>query len=199
MKHIILLLTVISIFSCYNTNADETDTEKKTLKIEQRKIDPILKAIVAKYPAYAENNLVRENAADELKQKIDSLLQLGYFQDIPLKVIRVGKNPNGKGAYVHLYTDNFDFARPGQLSDRLNFDLYGFTSEQIAGQIKEKGSYFVYGKNFKMLNGDEASVLFNIVFHSKNFQITQNMGDVFNFNIGCMACEIYALKEVNEN
>jgi hypothetical protein len=198
MKYTIIL-SLISLFGCYSTNGDEDNTERKSAKIEQRKIDSILIAIVAKYPAYTENNLVRENAAIELHKKIENGLQSGYFQDIPLKVMRMGKNPHGKGAFVHFYTDNFDYTRGGRLSDRFNFDLYGFISEKLAGQLKEKGAYYVYGKNFKMLHGAEASLLFNIVFHSKKIEITQNTGDVFNYNIGCMSCEIYALKEVNEN
>ena len=67
MKYIILTLALFTIISCNNPNQNNKETDN----IETRKIDPILDSLIKKYPNYADNTIVRENATKELGEKID--------------------------------------------------------------------------------------------------------------------------------
>jgi hypothetical protein len=195
MKYIILTLGLFSIFSC--NNSDQKD--KKTDKIETRKIDPILDALTKKYSNYSNNTIVRENATKELDKKIDSLLNLNYLDDIPLKVFRLGKNPHGKGALVQFHTDNYDRERPNRLSDRLNFDIVGLMDEKLASTIKEDETYFIYGKKLKRLSKTEVFLIVNQVYFSPGTEISKDaIFDVYNFNIGDILCEIDSVKSVSK-
>lgn len=192
MKYIILTITVFTLFACTNQNHKEKD--------EKRKIDPILEEIINKYPNYTENTIVRENASKELDEKIDSILNMGYLNDIPLKVFKMGKNPHGKGALVQFYTDNYNSDRPDRLSDRLNFDIIGFMDEKTASTLKDKGTYFVYGKKLMRLNETEVFLIVNQVYYSPGTEISKDaIWNVYNFNIGDILCEIDSVKLVNKN
>ena len=80
MKYLFITLTVLLVFLCNNPDQKQTEV----LKEDKRKIDPILDAITKKYPNYTENTIVRESATKELDNKIDSILNFGYLNDIPL-------------------------------------------------------------------------------------------------------------------
>ena len=194
MRYIILTITLLTFFSCNNTNQKEKESEK----IEKRKIDPILDAITKEFPNYTENTIVRENATKELSKKIDSVLNLGYLNDIPLKVFRMGKNPHGKGALVQFQTDNYNSDKPDKLSDRLNFDIIGFMDEKLASTLKEDGTYFIYGKKLKRLSETEVFLIVNQVYYSPGTKISKDaIYDVYNFNIGDILCEIDSVKITN--
>lgn len=195
MKYIILTLGLFTIFSCNNPNQKDKETDK----IETRKIDPILDALTKKYPNYTDNTIVRENATKELDKKIDSLLNLNYLDDIPLKVFRMGKNPHGKGALVQFHTDNYDSDRPNRLSDRLNFDIVGLMDEKLASTLKDGGTYFIYGKKLKRLSETEVFLIVNQVYYSPGTEISKDaIFDVYNFNIGDILCEIDSVKSVSK-
>lgn len=195
MKYIILTLGIFTFLSCNNPNHKNKETDK----IETRKIDPILDALTKKYPNYTDNSIVRENATKELDKKIDSLLNLNYLDDIPLKVFRMGKNPHGKGALVQFHTDNYDSDQPNRLSDRLNFDIVGFMDEKLASTLTEDGTYFIYGKKLKRLNETEVFLIVNQVYYSPGTEISKDaIFDVYNFNIGDVLCEIDSVKSVSK-
>lgn len=195
MKYIILALGLITIFSCINPN----HKAKKSDKIETRRIDPILDALIKKHPNYMDNTIARGNATKELDKKMDSLLNLNYLDDIPLKVFRMEKNPHGIGALVQFHTDNFVSDQPNRLSDRLNFDIIGFMDEELASTLKEGGKYFIYGKNFKRLNETEVSLIVNQVYYSPGTEISKDaIFDVYTFNIGDILCEIDSIKSVSK-
>jgi len=123
---------------------------------------------------------------------------MGYFDDIPLKVFRMGKNPHGKGALVHFYTDNYDTKIPNRLSDKFNFDIIGFMNEDIAKTINEDEKYYVYGKKFKRLSEDEVFLLVNRVYHSPGTSIGKGLYEVYEFTIGDLMCEIDSVKIVSK-
>lgn len=191
MRYIFLTLVLFSIFSCGSSSQDD----KKTAKTNNRKMDPVLKALAKKYTNYHKNPIIRENATKELDEKIDSLINLNYLDDIPLQVFRIGKNPHGKGALVHFYTHNYNVYE-NRLSDRLNFDIIGFMDEKLASTLKEDGTYFVYGKKMKRLTEQEVSLLVTQVFYSPGTEISkQGMDDIYSFNIGDILCEVDSVKE----
>lgn len=195
MKYIILTLGFFTILSCNNPNLKNREIEK----IETRKIDPILESLAKKYPNYTENSIVRENASKELDKKIDSLLNLNYLDDIPLKVYIMGKNPHGKGALVQFYTNNFNSDQPDRLSDRLNFDIVGLMDEKLASTLTEDGTYFIYGKKLKRLNEKEVFLIVNQVYYSPGTEISKDLiYNVYNFNIGDILCKIDSVKSVKQ-
>lgn len=195
MKYIILTLALFTIISCNNPNQNNKETDN----IETRKIDPILDSLIKKYPNYADNTIVRENATKELGEKIDSLLNLNYLDDIPLKVFKMEKNPHKKGALVQFYTLNHDSNRPNILSDRLNFDIIGFMDEKLASTLKEDGTYFIYGKKLKRLSKTEVFLIVNQVYYSPGTEISKDpILNTYNFNIGDILCEIDSVKSVNK-
>jgi len=192
MKYLFQAMILVTYLSCNNPQKQPVEN----VKIDTRKIEPILDSLINKYPNYTDNSIVRENATKELDKKIDSLLNMGYLSDIPLKVFRIGKKPHKKGALVQFYTYNYNFNRPSILSDRLNFDLIGYMDETLASTLKEEGTYYIYGKNFKRLNEKEVFLIVNQVYHSPGTEISkEGIGSsVFNFNIGDMSCEIDSIK-----
>jgi hypothetical protein len=192
MKYIFQATILFAFFSCNNPKQQAVENAK----IETRKIDPILDSLIKKYPNYTENAIVRENAIKELDKKIDSLLNLGYLEDIPLKVFRMGKKPHKKGALVQFYTYNYNFNRPSILSDRLNFDLVGYMDEKLASTLKEGGTYYIYGKKLKRLNETEVFLIVDQVYHSPRTAISkEGIGSsVYDFNIGDISCEIDSIK-----
>jgi hypothetical protein len=195
MKYILTLLTLFTFISCNDYQAKETE-DKKLVK---RKIDPILKDILKQYPNYKDNQIVRDNAAKALDKKIDSALSLGTLNDIPLKVFRIGKNPHGKGALIQFYTDNYDDNKSDVLSDRLNFDIIGFMDENLASTLKDKGTYYVYGKKFKRLNKTETFLIVNQVYYSPQTEISKDaIWDIYDFKIGDILCEIDSVKMTNK-
>lgn len=186
----LLLSILICFISCNNTQQ-----KSKTEKAEFRKIDPILESIIKKYPNYAENTIVRDDASKELDRKIDSILNLDYFNDIPLKVFRIGNNPHGKGALIQFYTDNYDYEKPNILSNKFNFDIIGFMDKDLASTLKEDGKYYVYGKKLKRLNQQEISVLVSQVYFSPQTEINKDaIWDTYNFNVGDILMEIDSVK-----
>lgn len=192
MKYIILTLGLFLIFSCNNPNQKDKDEDK----IETRKIDPILDALTKKYPNYTDNTIVRENATKELDKTIDSLLNMNYLDDIPLKIFSIGKNPHGKGALVQFHTDNYNSTN--RLSDRLNFDIIGFMDEKLASTLKEDETYFVYKKNLTRLSRTEVFLIVNQVYYSPETEISEDaIFNVYNFNIGDILCEIDSVKLAN--
>ncbi|MDZ4823886.1 MAG: hypothetical protein SH856_10545 [Flavobacteriales bacterium] len=189
MRNTLLLLALICLFSCNN----QQQTEKA--KVDNRKIDPILESVIEKYPHYADNPRDRENATKELDKKIDSVLNQGFLNDIPLKVYKSGKNPNGEGALIQFHTDNYDSNKPELLSNRLNFDIIGFVDEELASTLIKDGTYYVYGKNLKRLNETEVFSIVTQVHNSPETEIIENtIWDVYTFNIGDIQTEIDSVK-----
>jgi len=193
MKNIFAFIVAITFVACNNPNSGSV--EKKN---EKRKIDPFLEEIfVKKYSNYTDNQIVRENAIEEFDKKIDSLIELGILNDIPLKVLRIQKNPHGKGALIQFYTDNYDYKKPYILSNRLNFDIIGFMDETKASNLKEKDIYYVFGKKMKRLNKTETFLLVSQVYYSQETKIDKDaIWDVYNFYIGNILCEIDSVKTV---
>lgn len=188
MKNTLFLLIIISLSSC-------NQQQKEKVEVEKRKIEPILESVIKKYPNYTDNTLVRENATKELDKKIDSVLTLGYLNDIPLKVFRIGKNPHGKGALIQFHTDNYDSDKPDILSNRLNFDIIGFMNEKLASTLKEDGTYYIYGKNLKRLSKTEVFLIVTQVYYSPGTEISKDaIYDVYNYNIGDILTEIDSVK-----
>jgi hypothetical protein len=187
-----LLFILVCFISCNNIQK-----KSQTEKTVARKIDPILESIIKKYPNYTENTIVREDATKALDKKIDSILNLGYFDDIPLKVFRMGNNPNGQGALIQFHTDNYDYEKPDILSNKFNFDIIGFMDKNLASTLKENGIYYVYGKKLKRLNQQEISVLVNQVYFSPQTEIDKDaIWEVYNFNVGDILMEIDSVKIV---
>ncbi|HVW12768.1 MAG TPA: hypothetical protein VHB54_03045 [Mucilaginibacter sp.] len=190
-KNLIILCFLSSLLSC---DVPQTNQSNIT-QIRLRKIDPILQQLEKKFPNYKDNQIVRDNAADYLQHKIDSVVPLGYLNDIPLKVFRIGKNPHGKGALVQFYSDNYDSNESTRLSDRLNFDIIGFMNEKLATTLKENGKYFVYGKKLKRLTETETFLIVNQVYYSPETKISKNaIWDVYNFYVGDLICEVDSVK-----
>ena len=188
MKNFTLIL-LIGLASCNNPQ------KKESVTIEKRKIDPILESITKKYSNFTENAIVREDATKELDKKIDSVLNLNFLTDIPVKVFRMGNNPHGKGALIQFHTDNYDVEKPEVLSDRLNFDIIGFMEKILASTLKEDGVYYVYGKKLKRLNKTEVFTIVNQVYYSPGTEISKDaIFDVYYFNVGDILMEIDSVK-----
>lgn len=143
--YIVLALSIIP--SCDTT----THYGDKELEIKySRKIDPFLDTIFnIRYPNYRSNEIVREKALKNMIKVIDSLAPKGYLDDIPLKILKVQKNPHGKGALVHFYSHNK--TETELLSDKVQFDLIGLMDEKLGESINENKSYYVKEKNINAL------------------------------------------------
>ena len=136
MKKIILLLILISFFSCRKDFSNTTIPEEKT-----RKIDIVLTKLIDKYPNFNNNNLVKNDILNVLKVKIDSLTPLNYLDDIPLNISSIIKNPHGKGFLISFYADNETLGiNP---SNYLHYNLIGLTDEKTAKSINNEKKYLI--------------------------------------------------------
>jgi hypothetical protein len=185
-----LLLLFLILFSCNSTIDAEWDYKRF-----KRRLDPVLEGLEEKYPNYKDNSIVREKARAELEKMTDTLLNLKYISQIPLKVLRLGRTPDGLGAMVHFYTDNYDY-KIDRLSDRFNFDVIGFMSENLASYIKEDSKYYVYASDYQLLTKKQAFELVNQVYYTPEIAINKGIGNDFLFNIGNMRCRVDSVKLV---
>jgi hypothetical protein len=190
-KNLIIFCCLSLLLSCDMPQPSQSNV----VKIPLRKIDPILQQLEKKFPNYKDNQIVRDNAEEYLQHTVDSVLSLGYLNDIPLKVFKIGKNPHGKGALVQFYSDNYSSDRPNRLSDRLKFDIIGFMDEKLAASLKEGGQYFVYGKKLKRLTETEAFLIVNQTYYAPETKIDKDaIWDVYNFYVGDLICEVDSIK-----
>ena len=192
MKYI-LHFTIASIFliaSCVNNIQAINLT-----KTETKKLDTLLDKIFRKdFPNFKDNQIVRENALFALTKAIDSVLALGYLNDLPLKVFRVSKNPHGKGALVQFYTDDYSNDDTTSLANSVRFDIIGFMDETLAASINEKSSYFLYGHKYKRLNETEAFLIVNQVYFAPKPKIEKGTySEGLEFNLGNFMCEVDSL------
>ncbi len=188
-KFLFTIILLSTLISCNNQQVKPV--------ITKRKIDPILEDILKKNSNYKENTIVRENATKLLDKKIDSILNLGLLDDIPLKLFNLEKNPHGKGALLQFKTDNYDFEKPEVLSDRLTYDVIGLMDEKLATTLIENEKYYVYGKKLKRLSKDEVFLIVSQVYHSPETEISKGIiGEEYDFNIGDILMEIDSVKIV---
>jgi hypothetical protein len=195
-QYFILLISLAILTSCNQSKK----TENQEQKIVKRKTDLMLESLEKKYPNYKENQIVRENMQNDLDKKIASVYKLNFLDDIPVKVFRMGKNPHGKGALIQFHTDNFNTDNRNLLSDRLNFDIIGFMTEEKASKLKEDGTYLISGKMLKRLNQTEVFLIVPQVYYSPGTTISKDIiyDEIFNYNIGDLLMEIDNAKLVNK-
>lgn len=190
MKKIIFtILFLFIIFSCKENNYE---LKEDTTVIKYSKVDTILNSLLKKYPNYSENTFVRQKASIELKSKIDSIINLGVFDKIPLKILNIGKNPHGKGALVQFYTEtNYSPKLP---SDTFYFDVIGLMDDKLASTINESDTYYIFSKNYKRLNKNEVNILVDRTYYSTDVEISEDK----KFYVGIYIGVIDSLKNVND-
>lgn len=191
----LLFVSLIFITSSILINCkDNSDKEKIEIVKNDRKSDKILLNLIEKYSNYQSNNLVKEEMQKELDSKIDSIYKLNFLEDIPMKILRIGKNPHGKGALVHFFTDNDDKSEHKNISNKLKYDIIGFMKEDMASKINQDSTYYVSGKMLKRLNDTEAFLIVPQVYHSPGTEIQKDINDKYSFNIGVFLMEVQNIK-----
>jgi hypothetical protein len=191
MKTIIFILSSLIFFTACN----EQQKKKDENIITKRKIDPYLEEIfLKKYANYAVNSLVKTNALKELNKKIDSLYPLKYLEDIPLKIFKIAKNTQGKGAIVQFYTDNDETQSP--ISNQLNFDIIGLMSEEMASNLKEDSyqKYLIKGHNYIRATQEMADLIVAMTYYSTETSIEKESYGIPKFKVGNFICEIDSLE-----
>lgn len=162
----------------------------------ERKIDKYLNNIFKiDYPNYSNNELVRENAKESLKKLIDSVYDKGYFEDIPMKIFKIRKNPYGKNAIIQFYADNWS-SEDNRLSSNLGFDIIGLVPESFASELSENNytTYYIYGSNYKRADHNVTTSLVPMTYYSTEIEIEKTSYSVPKFIIGNFICEIDSLK-----
>lgn len=186
MKKITLLLLIgFGLISCRKDFSNTPIPEEKVLKI-----DVLLNKIIDKYPNFNTNDLVKNEALSTLEIKIDSVTPLNYFEEIPLNVTSIIKNPHGKGFLISFYADE---SVGMNLSNYMHYNLIGFSDEKTAKSINTEKKYLINGK-FNKISKIQAQII-NADYHYKNdYDI---IGDAIspNFYFGSMICEIKSIKE----
>lgn len=176
------------LFSCHTEGSDQQPDNSNDV-INVRKIDPILNEIfINKYPNFKENSIVRDQANLELTHQIDSLVHLGYLDDIPLKVLRIQDLEDESGVLVQFYASNKHSGNE-LLSSSLEFEIFGLMSREKASTINESLKYKVSAKNFKRLTNEEAFVLVpNVQYGAKSLIFTSDPRP--SFLSGIFLCEV---------
>jgi len=182
------------LFSIAFTSCGDRAPPKKSAEAVKRRIDPLLENIfITKYPTYASNEIVRGNALKDLLHLADSIAPLNYFSEFPLQVLKIQKNPHGKGALVQWYTNKSYLDKSKLLSDKFNFDLMGFMSESEAAKLNDNARYYVFAHNFRRLTATETFVMVNRVYHAPEAEI--NISNNY-FNAGVFLCEVDSVHQV---
>lgn len=166
--------------------------KEDSVRISKRKLDPFLEEIfIKKIPNFKENDLVKEKALNELNKKIDSLYPIKYLEDIPLKIFKIKKNTNGKGAIVQFYADNKDETNNILTSD-VGFDIIGLMDEKLASTLSESDiqTYYIRGHNYKRLNEKKVYILIDMPYYSPIPEISTETYGIKNINLGSFICEI---------
>lgn len=192
MKKIIKLFFTFLIISILFIQCKK----EESIKIPKRKLDPFLEEIfIKKFPNFKENDLVKEKALDQLNKKIDSLYPLKYLEDIPLKIFKIQKNKNGKGAIVQFYADNKDETNNILTSD-VGFDVIGLMDEKLASTLSANNiqTYYIRGHNYKRMDKTMISVLVDMTYYSPTPEISTELYGINNINLGNFICEIDSIR-----
>jgi hypothetical protein len=189
---LVILIAAAFIKSCHQT------TEKTQTECVFRKMEPILKEIFEKYPSYETNSIIRDSALTELVFKADSLVNLKYLEDIPLKVLSITETTDDKNAIVVFYSDNYDYNNKDILSNSLNFDIIGYVDKNTAATIDESKKYYIEGSNYKRMNKSETYDLVSCTWHSPIPGISiATCTHPNEYNIGIYSCEVNSVRQTN--
>ena len=189
-----MLVLTFGIVAC---NQSRQNSEAK---VKLRKIDPVLTDIFQnKYANYKENALIKDKALAELTLKIDSLAPLHYFEDIPLKILKIKKNPYGIGALVQFYTDNLQFDKSINLSNNLQFDILGFMSEELATKLKDNKKYFIFGKKYDRLDDTQTYIIVSQTYFGPEVKISEDAiyTGTYTYKVGVFLTEIDSVRQVD--
>ena len=189
------VILFIFFSSCYqNTQNGNQKKEEDVQIIIPKKIDQVFgEVFMEEYPTFQENNFSKELALESVLEKFDSLRNKGLLNDIPLKIWYVMKNPYGPGAWIHLHTFS---ASNKSLSDKTNFDLVAFISEEEASKVKEGDFYYVYGKNFNRIDKIQVEILMSKVFYQDEPEIISSTEVFYELRLGVILCEADSLVSV---
>jgi hypothetical protein len=187
------LILFIFSFGCHQ-NTQNQKKEQNVQIIVPNKIDEVFgEVFMEEYPTFQENNLTKELALESVLEKFDSLKNKGLLNDFPLKIWYVMKNPYGEGALIHLHT----FSTSNKLlSDKTNFDLVAFISEEEASKVKEGEFYYVYGKNFNRIDKIQVGMILSKVFHQDEPEIISSTEEFYELRLGVILCEADSLVRV---
>lgn len=196
IKKTLILFSILSIISCQPRDAANADMHHGFI-IKKKRFDSILDEILkVTYPTYSSNDLIEAKAIKELSSRIDSAGKLNLFNEFPLEVLRVRKNPNGKGAIVHLYVDMPYKSNQALLSNSTGFDIIGLMDEKRAESIDDKSVYLIKGKYKKSLTELEKSALTAQTMFSTNVSFLKHSDDDITINLGVFLYEIDSLQKI---
>lgn len=179
-----LLLPVLVFFSC------ATEKVRDDRKPASRKIDPILRSIVAQNPNYKTNGVAREEAGEALQKALDSALNKDILSDMPMKIFSMAKASSGNGSIVYFTKESpwtEDTVTP---SNMVSFDLIGLMSEEKSRQLDEKAVYYVHGHNYKQLEHAEIMRLVSLANHTPYVGVMTNLGGAYEFLLGNISAEV---------
>jgi len=140
---------------------------------QERRIDPVLNKIFTQEHAnYESNAMVREQALEQLLIALDSLVELNYLSDIPLRALRVSEYAENEDQALVQFSTSLAKKDKSLLSNKLEFDLIAFMPKAVAATIQEGEVYQVKAHNFKALNEKETYQLVNQTYFSPEPAIT---------------------------
>lgn len=179
MKTIFLSITILFV-SCQSK-------KEAPIEVPKKQVESILqKTFVKDYPLYANNQLVQDKAINSFEHKIDSLVKINGLEDIPLKILSIDKNTNGKGAIVQFYSDPFAPSSPNNLSGCLRIGFIGLMSEKLASRLTTDHTVLIRGHNYKRLNKDEVDLLYDQTYYGAEIKVDGKP----NFNAGIFMVEV---------
>ena len=191
---ILIITTIIFLFSC-NEQRNKKSTENIP-EIKQTEIELILNQIfLNKFPNFADNDIVRQKAFKEFNGKVDSLIKAKEFIDIPLRIYSIGTNPNGKGAIVQLYADEYEPANKA-IPIKIIYNVIGFMNEDKASRLSENSNqtYSLVGHNYKRATETMTTILTSSNKYPTEQKILDRILDTYYINLGTFICEVDAIK-----
>jgi len=190
MKKTLLLLSLLTLFaSCQ---------EEKKDTIQLKKIDQELYKLVKKYPNYAENTLSAQKLLQSLTTKVDSLAPNNLFDDLPLTVLRVKKNPHGKGNMIILHTPPHGY-NDTLLSSLVNLNYIALIDDDNkALSITEGKNYKIHGIKIYRINEVERELITPEIYYEATPSINKDYTLKSRFNLGTFVIETDSITEVKD-
>jgi len=137
----LLPFTILILIFLQACNEPTTNVESSP---NYSKFDLFVKRFKIQNPKMWTNDITKEEGNDAFKKKA-----LKYFNDstglatMPLYVLSINKNVNGKGFIVHMQND-YNY-QENEISKYSHIDIFAFTDEKVAKSLvqNERDKYFI--------------------------------------------------------
>jgi hypothetical protein len=157
MKGFTIFILIFTLISC-----NQTRDNKVVYKVY--KFDTLINEIKEKYPNYGSNDYVKEKASVYLDKKIDSILKLGYLEEITYSVFDIKSSKNVKGGVVQFINETG--YKDGKNLRLLKYEVICVATDSLVSIIDKTKKYKISGKPLLRLDDTKISIMTKQTYYS---------------------------------